>query len=382
MGSVIPSRITEARESRAMSMGELADIVGVTRQTISKYESGVISPSIENLQTMSFILSLPVDFFFKKEVTTSVGSSLFFRSNANIAKKIKTACKYQVKWTSEIKRQLGTYLDFIDLDIPSIDSDYEDITLDDVEEIALAVREQWGLGSSPIGDLIGIFENKGIIVAQFAESELCAFKGIDAFSSWRDGTPYILYHSRQKSAVRTRFSLLHELGHLIMHSAISDEDSVKKAVIDHADEQADRFAAAFLLPSTSFINDIHKPSLAALELVKRKWGVALSTIIRRCETVNCLTENQLAYLKRQMTANRYWHNEPLDDVLTIKGPEVLRDAVIILFENNVISLSDFINYTAFSVKELKTLCALPDNVLKNSDNRSKPILKVAGNLEA
>ena len=101
--TVIASRITEAREARAMSMEDLAENIGVTRQSVSKYEKGIVNPSPEILQAISYALSFPTEFFYKTEQKTLAGSSpLFFRSNSNIAKKVKNACKYQIKWTDEI----------------------------------------------------------------------------------------------------------------------------------------------------------------------------------------------------------------------------------------------------------------------------------------
>ncbi len=377
IGKIVPSRITEAREARAMSMGELADAIKVTRQSISKYERGIINPAPETLQAISNTLRFPVDFFYKDELVTNArGSSLFFRSNAGIAKKVKTACKYQIKWTNEIREQLSKYVDFIEHEVPTIDNDYEDLTLEDIEELALSIRRTWGLKDEPIKDLIGLLENKGIIVSQFAVNDFCAFKGIDAFSSWKDGIPYILYHSVQKSAVRTRFSMAHELGHLIMHSSISEEDAIKKNVIDFADQQADRFAAAFLLPTTSFPKDIHGTSLVSLEAVKLKWGVSLSTIIKRCDTLGILSENQIGYLKKQMTIHKYWHSEPLDKKLVIAPPEMLKDAINLSIEYNIISKTSFLNSSAFSADDLKKICSLPDDFFDECEKRQKPILRV------
>lgn len=377
INQVVPSRITEARESRAMSMADLADSIDVTRQSISKYERGIIGPSPEILQSISHKLDFPIEFFYKKEMDSSAqGSSLFFRSNANISKKVKKACKYQIKWTDEIKKQLDKYVDFIEREVPTIDSDYESISLNDIEELALTIRQEWGLGDAPIQDLIGILENKGVIVSQFATNNLCSFNNIDAFSSWENGTPYILYHSVIKSAVRTRFSILHELGHLIMHNSISEEDSVKKAIIDLADTQADRFAAAFLLPATSFPKDIRGTSLSALEIIKHKWGAAMSTIIKRCETLDLLSVNQINYLKRQMTTKKYWHKEPLDDVLDIQPPEILRDAIYLLVDNRIITRDSFINDSGLSINDLKSICGLPDNFFEGFNPRKKPMLRV------
>ena len=211
--SVIPSRITEAREACALSMGDLAERIGVTRQSISKYERGIMSPSLDVLQSISVLLHFPIEFFYKAEVSTNTGTSpLFFRSKSNISKKVKTACKHQVKWVCETRKQLEKFVEFVEHGPLAIDTDYEDLQGRDIEDLALLVRQEWELGDAPIEDLIGILENQGIIVAQFSRNEFCSFNGIDAYSSWYEGIPYIIYNSTQKSAVRTRFSILHELG--------------------------------------------------------------------------------------------------------------------------------------------------------------------------
>ena len=67
INTIIPSRITEAREARAMSMEELAKDIGVTRQSVSKYERGIVRPSHEMLQSISLCLGFPTEFFYKAE---------------------------------------------------------------------------------------------------------------------------------------------------------------------------------------------------------------------------------------------------------------------------------------------------------------------------
>lgn len=374
---IVPSRITEAREARAMSMEELAKNIGVTRQSISKYERGIISPSLGVLQDVSCALGFPVDFFYKEELPHTAGSSsLFFRSNSNIAKKVKTACKYQVKWANEIRKQLERYVNFVSMDVPALETDYENLTFDDIEELAIRIRNQWELGDRPISDLIGVLENRGIIVGEFSSNVLCSFKGIDAFSSWEDGSPYILYNSDTKSAVRTRFSLLHELGHIIMHNSIVEQEAVKKDVVELADAQADHFAAAFLLPETSFPNDVHGNTLPSIEMVKRKWGAAMSTIIKRCEQLKLFTDNQINYLRRQMTVKKYWRKEPLDDEMTIVGPEILRDAVYLLVDNKLVTPESLLTDSGLALSDFRSLCSLPDDFFKSKDQRLKPNLRL------
>lgn len=377
MQRVVPSRIEEAREARALSMADLAKSIGVTRQAISKYERGLNSPQPAILKAISLCLDFPIEFFYKpEEASFSSNSALFFRSNSTTPKKVKEACKYQIKWADEIKTQISQYVDFLPCNIPTIDENYEDLTLEDVENLALDIRHNWGLGDEPITDLIGVLENQGIIVAQFSVSDSCDYKGVDAFSAWKNGTPYMLYHSVEKSAVRTRFGLLHELGHLVMHSSIASDEATKKTVVDFADDQANRFAAAFLLPRTTFPAEIHGSSLTALQYLKEKWGVAMSTIIRRCEDLKLLSENQLNYLRRQMTAKGYWRREPLDDVLTVQGPEILRDSIMMLVENRIISKESFIHKASLSVNDLKSICQLPDSFFADTVSRQKPVLRI------
>lgn len=377
INEIIHSRITEAREGRAMSMEDLAKSIGVTRQAISKYERGITNPSPEMLQAISSTLDFPIEFFYKPEEMVAGGSSsLFFRSKANLAQKVKNACKYQIKWVNEIKKQLEQYVDFVAPEVPTIDEDYENLSPSDIEELAISIRNNWGLADDPINDLVGILENHGVIINQFSVNNFYSFNGIDAFSSWYDKTPYVLYNPKVKSAVRIRFSIMHELGHLIMHSSISRDDSLKKNIVDYADRQADRFAAAFLLPPTSFPKDIRSTSLTSLEVVKKKWGTSLATIIKRCETLDLLTENQINYLKAQMTTKKFWREEPLDDVLTVAEPEIIRDAIYLLLDNNIVTKTSFINESGLCNQDLKYICGLPDEFFDDLNQRRKPLLRL------
>lgn len=52
-------RIREARKSLRMTQHDLADVLGVNRATISKYESGQIEPSISQLKKIAAILNVP-----------------------------------------------------------------------------------------------------------------------------------------------------------------------------------------------------------------------------------------------------------------------------------------------------------------------------------
>jgi len=61
--------LTYIREIFNMSMNDLAEKLGVTKQTISKWESGKVQVSDERLSQLEHIFKLSAAFFLKKEFT-------------------------------------------------------------------------------------------------------------------------------------------------------------------------------------------------------------------------------------------------------------------------------------------------------------------------
>ena len=79
-----------------------------------------------------------------------------------------------------------------------------------------------------------------------------------------------------------------------------------------------------------------------------------------------------------MTTKKYWRKEPLDDVITIAAPEILRDAVYLLIDNKIITKNSLLIESGLSTCDLTKICALPDNFFTNCNynQRKKPILKL------
>ena len=76
---IIPYRIKQARISRGLSMAELADLVDVSKQAISQYETGKSTPSDAVINRLSMILKYSTDFFRKPmPVKSAANSGVFF----------------------------------------------------------------------------------------------------------------------------------------------------------------------------------------------------------------------------------------------------------------------------------------------------------------
>jgi len=58
-----PKRIKEGRLFRGLTQENLADVVGVTKQAVSQYETGVLTPTLEVMTQIADVLEFPMQYF-------------------------------------------------------------------------------------------------------------------------------------------------------------------------------------------------------------------------------------------------------------------------------------------------------------------------------
>lgn len=362
---VIPRRIRQARISRGYSIAEIAELVGLSKQAISQFELGKNEPGKSNLLSIARELDYPVSFFYKEYPCVENSDSLvFFRSKKTTTVKDKNSAKEKIEIFREIHNYLTEYVDFPDLNLPKIDYPDVHMELDEniIENYAQKLRIHWGLGNGPIQNLTNVAQKNGIMISQMS----LRIHKIDAFSVWYDGIPYIFLSADKHSNARIRFDIAHELGHLIMHSDIYSEDDFEKSVIrDKLEREADRFAAAFLLPEITFSKDVVSSSLSDYIPLKNKWLVSLGAMIYRLADLELLSDNQIKYLKDQMTSHMYWRNEPLDKEIPIEKPFACKQAVELLIDNNIINKLQFIDDIGVNADEIEAYCFLDPGTLKD-----------------
>ncbi|WP_443660583.1 helix-turn-helix domain-containing protein [Clostridium algidicarnis] len=363
---VIPSKIKEARESRGLSLSELSERIGVSSQAISQYELGTSNPSGIVFMKIIDVLDFPSTFFYKDyEKNTYVSNSVtYFRGNKNTTKKVKRALKIRINWIDKTYSHLKRYFDLPQLDIPNFDDLLIDSELNilDVEAIVERLREYWNVGDAPIPNMIDLLQEKGFVISKLQFNN----KKVDAFSRWYNGTPYIILGSDKNSAVRSRFDLAHELGHLIMHRNINEDDLSKKDVLNRVEREADWFAASFLIPIKSFNKEVISSSINHFIILKQRWKVSISSMIRRCEDANILTDNQIRYLKSQMIKNGYYRREPLDDLLKSENPYLFKQGFSMLIENNIMNKTELLDLISLNSREAEKLFCLDENFFQTN----------------
>jgi transcriptional regulator with XRE-family HTH domain len=225
-----PSMLILARESREMTQKELAEGISVNQGWLSRVESGVRDITDDILQRISQFLNYPIGFFFQKDKIYGFGpTELFNRKRQSITSKKLQTIHAQIN----IKRiQLSRILrgvEIVENNIPTFDLNEFRGSVDD---IAKTVRAFWHLPPGPINNLTQVIEDNGGIVIPFNFGT----NKIDAMSIAVPETPPLFFINIDSPWDRLRFTLCHELAHIVLHQRDPNPDM---------EIQADRFAAQF-----------------------------------------------------------------------------------------------------------------------------------------
>lgn len=361
----IPERIREARRARGLTIADLANKVGVSRQAISQYELGQSGISGTVMAKIADVLDFPLSFYFKPvQHSSAAPSAIFFRSLKSATKNAREMFEVRTDWIEEIFRYLNNFVEFPEIDILGLSSfvpmNHDSLSLDTIDEIALHVRKEWGLGLGPINDMILTAEKHGFVVVK---NSLVREK-IDACSQWKSRRAFIYLGSTDTSAARIRFDVAHEMGHLILHSHLEPKDLLIKSVMDRIEKEANRFASAFLLPRDSFPQEIMSTSIDHFTQLKMRWKVSIAAMLYRCDDLGLLSESQVLYLRKQLS--RYGRkSEPLDDVITFEQPRLFRQAIELLLDSGIITTHDIIHSLSLPTEEIESLAGLrPETLFK------------------
>lgn len=369
--NINPARLKKARISRGYSLADLADRIGVTKQYISQCELGITNAS-SIIYKLSDALNYPISFFCKYTKGIETESATYFRSRKTTPKKLKEAANEKVELFSEIKEFFENYVNYPELNLPNNIELKDEYTTEDLENIAINVREYWKLGMGPIDDLISVLQENGIIISKMKVGN----DKIDAFSKWVNSTPYVFLSIDKDSAVRSRFDIAHELCHILLHQFVLKEDIESKEKLNRIEKEADIFAGAFLLPAETFGREVFSSSLENLIRLKKRWKVSISCMINRCAGLGLFSDNQVTYLKKQMTYKKYWRKEPLDDTIKCEVPYLYKQIVKLLLENSVISKYDIVEKIAMNGSEIEEYCYLDEGMLSSQNRFNNKIISI------
>lgn len=125
---------------------------------------------------------------------------------------------------------------------------------------------------------------------------------------------------------RQRFTLAHELGHLLLSEKIDPSFNNEEKVCDH-------FAGAFLFPKESVLNKVGKNrtsiEIKELSLIKEEFGISMRGILFRAYQSNIITHNYLLQMFKLFSKNG-WHKTEPGEVYPSEIPRVFEQFVFFM----------------------------------------------------
>jgi Zn-dependent peptidase ImmA (M78 family)/transcriptional regulator with XRE-family HTH domain len=370
----IGERLREAREAQNLSQADVARLIDTTRQAVSGYEAGSITPAPNVTRNLAEALGVLPSFFQRRRplgTTFPPSSATFFRSRA----RAKEGERRKGAFREDLAMELLAYaLETVDLplhNLPELGLSAKPAFFDRsyIEAVATRLREGWGVGLGPIQNVVWLLEHQGVIVLR----DDVATSDIDAFSTWRGDFPVMMLSSAKGSAVRSRWDAAHELAHLILHRHIDRSQVEDREGLKLLETQADWFAGAFLLPAEIYRRSIIIPSLDEFLKVKPLWKVSIQAQLERCFALRLVSEQARSRMWRDMSVRGWRFREPLDDELELEQPEILRKSIEMGIEDGDLDLESLGSEVGFSSEKVQGLLKLrpvsaranrvPDNLL-------------------
>jgi Zn-dependent peptidase ImmA (M78 family)/transcriptional regulator with XRE-family HTH domain len=335
MTTANPERIAQVREFAGLSKTDLAKELDVTVGAVSQWEDGSKNPTTSNLVSIAQILGVDVKLLMKpvpSVVLTRRGPTIFRAQSAAKTAQMKRRAHRFAEMASELFMMLEQWVSFPKIELPRV-------LPSNIEKAAADCRTAWGLGNLPITKLGELFESKGIrlCTAEFGDDRC------DAYSCIIDGRPFTFLGTEKQDRARARFDIAHELGHLLFHQHLSEEEILKNS--KEIEKQANLFASAFLMPAETFTKDVLDTSIQGFKRLKPKWGVSIQAMIYRARTLELITEETFDNHFRNISA-RGWRkarSEPLDEIIPPVNRSLGKTTLELLEKNDVIHIWEILS---------------------------------------
>ncbi len=295
-------RLKQARMAAGFSQRALAERVDLSPMAISKYENSQMSPSSDVLIRLAKALGVKVGYFSRP--LQLVVAAPAFRKHRRLGKKKQAAMEGQI--IEVLERYLAVEEVFAPGQLPQFDMPQacqgSIVRVEQVEDVAERLREEWGLGEDPIANLCEALEDRGVKVILLEGID----DGFEGYSCWANRSiPAVA--SRSGGGLpgdRQRFTIAHELGHLLLEHMVSQE-------ADH-EKVCHRFAAAFLVPRRAVAQEMgaNRDTIYFEELhsLKHKWGLSMSAWLRRLADLEIISQSEYQISMRRFRKHG-WHRE-------------------------------------------------------------------------
>lgn len=300
-------RVRAVRQLLSISQVDLAAATGISQSMISQVENGAREASPELLDAVAAATATPRAFFDVMPPDLPLGSLRFRKlasAKAGEAKRVKVLF-------DEAYRVVSGLMDDAGYPRPTLPMCSDEPSTNDLELLASETRSALQLtDDGPIRHLTRACERGGVAVVPLslpniddAEDEVAGHFGISCWLSKDD--PAVIGYFGGGSGDRQRFTLAHELGHLVLHG--------RRRTIRDPEAEANYFASALLIPRhrAEEMFSQGNVTLSSLQRMKAHWGVSMQALIMRGSNLGLIDEARKTSLFKQLSARGWRKNEPV-----------------------------------------------------------------------
>jgi Zn-dependent peptidase ImmA (M78 family)/transcriptional regulator with XRE-family HTH domain len=328
-----------ARLRNGFSQGDAAERLGVPQVNLSRYENAAALPNDEFVVRAANVYDLPISFFRQTDAVFGAPVSVhpMWRKKADVTVREMDRIVGEINIRiMHIRRMLQAVEYTPQANVPRLDpEDYKG----DIERIASLVRAHWLLPAGPIENLTAAVERAGAIVAHSA----LGGSSVSGVTISAPGLPPIIVLNQEQPADRLRFTLAHELGHLVMHRFPSPE----------METEANDFASALLMPKSDVIVAFRgKLDLRRLAALKPEWRVSMQALLYRAQSLGTISKQQAGWLWRQFSTNRIKLREPPELDFPMEHPGIIARMIRLHLETFGYSASEFAKLLHIQEKQL------------------------------
>ncbi len=303
-----PEMILLGREIRGLTQIALAKKLKIAQGTLSKIEYGLkeVTATDVIVGSLSKALGFPRSFFLEKEHIYSP-AKVCPRKKVSLPQKIYSRV---VARANLIRIHIQKLMKATELEV--------DVPICNLEEyggspakVAQAIRHSWQVPRGPIKNVTTLLEEVGIFVIHIDfDTNL-----IDGFTISFKNTPPIIFVNSDLSGDRLRFTLAHELGHVLMHKLPNEQ----------MEEEANIFASELLMPEREIKASLKPLNFEKLASLKKFWGVSMQALLVRASRLEVISKFQERKLWMYFSQKGMRMSEPEELDIPKEEPYLLKE---------------------------------------------------------
>ena len=341
---MIGERIKRARTAAGLSLRSAGERAQLSAMAISKFEREEATPTSKSLLQLARAFNTPVEYFFRPDTVTL--SEIKYRKRSTL--KVKQLGRIEADAYDQVERFLEILSLFPNPPLTAFENPVRLLepvsSLDQLEKVALNVRDAWRLGCDAIPNMADLLEERGIFVLMTDEDGDSKFDGLAARV---DGYPLVVVGAGWPGD-RQRFTLAHELGHLVLGENLADG-------ID-AEAAANRFAGAFLAPQEAVVTELgtfrNRIEPRELYQLKHEFGLSMFAWVYRARDVGVIAHSTADILMR-MFSSKGWRKKEPGDSYPSERPHLFEQLVMRAFAEQMISISKAAELMSLSLNEFR-----------------------------